>query len=409
MRLIGALLLLPSLASADSIRRIDPAGSAPDYGFVAEAMPGADVVLARQVLPASGAPAGAVAQSRVIYLNHTGALLRPGDNDSRTNYSSIVSQQTQIPAWNTNAQTWADTVSCFRDLFSRFDVQVVDQDPGNVPHIEAIFGGTPTQVGLPSNVGGVSPFTTDCSIIENSIVFTFTDAIPNITSREACEIMAQEVAHSYGLDHELLASDPMTYLQYNGNRAFQDQTASCGEYQQRQCGINGSVCRANQNSVQLLLARVGQAGDSVAPVLSWSTPEDGAVVAPGFTVQASGTDNVAVTAATLYIDGTSAGSQMGPGPYTFTTPTQLADGQHLIRVEITDGRNVQSEMRSVTVQAGTQDPGQDPGSSDPNNPNNPNPGSSSNDLTGGCSTSGGSAGLALVVGLVGLVARRRRR
>jgi MYXO-CTERM domain-containing protein len=397
MRLIGALLLVPSLAFADS-------------RFVVESKPGFNVDFARQVLPSSGKPEGAIAQSRIIYLNHTGALLRPGDNDSRTNYSSIVSQQTQIPAWNTSTQTWTDTVSCFRDLFSRFDVQVVDQDPGNVPHIEAIFGGDPTSVGLPSNVGGVSPFTTDCSIIENSIVFTFTDAIPNITSREACEIMAQEVAHSYGLDHELLASDPMTYLQYNGNRAFQDQAVSCGEYQARQCGINGSVCRANQNSVQLLLARVGQAGDSVAPVLSWATPEDGAVVAPGFSVQASGTDNVAVTAATLYIDATSVGSQMGPGPYTFTTPAQIADGQHLIRLEITDGKNVQSEMRSVTVQAGSTDPGQDPGSSDPNNPNNPPPGGSTEDgVTGGCSTSGGSASLALVLGLVGLVTRRRRR
>ena len=51
-------------------------------------------------------------------------------------------------------------------------------------------------------------------------MFTFTQAIPNITARQACEIMSQEVAHSYGLDHELLASDPMTYLSYNGNRAF---------------------------------------------------------------------------------------------------------------------------------------------------------------------------------------------
>jgi hypothetical protein len=395
MKVLAALLLLPSLAYADS-------------RFVVEAKPGYDVDFARQVLPSSGQPESAIAQSRIIYLNHTGALLRPGDNDARTNYSSIVSQQTQIPAWNTDAQTWSDTVACFRDLWSRFDVQVVDQDPGNVPHIEAIFGGTPTQVGLPSNVGGVSPFTTDCSIIENSIVFTFTGAIPNITSREACEIMAQEVAHSYGLDHELLASDPMTYLTYNGNRAFQDQTASCGEYQSRQCGINGSVCRANQNSVQLLLARVGQAGDAVAPTLDWTTPEEGAVVAPGFAIEASGTDNVAVTAATLYIDGTVAGSQTGAGPFAFAAPATIADGQHVIRVEITDGRNTQAQERSVTVQSGSQDPGQDPG--DPNDPSNPQPGTSSSDLTGGCAIAGGNgAGLLFVVGLVGLVALRRRR
>jgi MYXO-CTERM domain-containing protein len=381
MKALAALLLLPSLAYADS-------------RFVVEPRPGFDVAFARQVLPASG-PSAAVAQSRVIYLNHTGALLRPGGNDSRTNYSSIVDQQVQIPAWSTDAQTWADTVSCFRDLWSRFDVQVVDQDPGNVPHIEAIFGGSPTQVGLPSNVGGVSPFTTDCSIIENSIVFTFTAAIPNISSREACEIMAQEVAHSYGLDHELLASDPMTYLAYNGNRAFQDTIASCGEYQQRQCGIGGSVCRQNQNSVQLLLARVGEAGDSVAPALVWTTPEDGAVVAPGFSVEASGTDNVAVTAASFYIDDTLTGSQTGAGPYAFAAPSTIADGQHLVRVEITDGTNTQSQERNVTVQTGT--------TSDPGDPSSPQ----QSGISGGCS-SGGPAGLLVVVGLVGLALRRRR-
>jgi len=399
MRLLAVLVLAPAVVHADPIRT--------------------DIVveggLARQVLPATGAPAGAVAQSRVIYLNHTGVLLRPGNNDSTTNTSSIVQQQVQIPAWNTDAQTWSDTVSCFRDLWSRFDVQVVDTDPGNVPHIEAIFGGTPTQVGLPSNVGGVSPFTTDCSIIENSIVFTFTQAIPNITSREACEIMAQEVAHSYGLDHELLASDPMTYLSYNGNRAFQDQDVSCGEYQSRQCGINGSVCRATQNSVQLLLARVGQ-GDSISPVLMWSTPSDGETVAPGFSVEAAGTDNVAVTGATLLVDGVQAGTQPGAGPFSFPTAATLADGPHTLELQITDGHNVQSQMRTVTV-AQAQDPGT--GSGDTGGGGGTDPGgggggtgpSGGTGTVGGCSIggSGGPTGLLGVVLGLGLVALRRRR
>lgn len=249
MRLLGALLLVSSLAHAHS-------------RIVIDTQPGSEVAFARQVLPASGAPEGAVAQSRIIYLDHTGAHLRPGDTDARTNTSSIVGEPTQMPGWDTDATTWADTVACFRELWARFDVQVVDEDPGNVPHIEAIVGGSPAHVGLPGNVAGVSPFTADCSIIENSIVFTFTDAIPGITSRRVCEITAQEVAHSFGLDHELLASDPMTYLPYRGERAFQDHDASCGEYHARPCGVGGSACRPSQNSVQLLLARVGSGTSS---------------------------------------------------------------------------------------------------------------------------------------------------
>jgi hypothetical protein len=220
---------------------------------------------ARQVLPASGAPADAIAQSRTIYLNHTGALLRPGDTDARTNNSSIISETTQFPAWNTDEKTWAETVACFQELWSPFGVQVVDQDPGDVPHIEALFGGTPQVIGLPPHILGVSPFTEDCSIIENSIVFEFTEEAHGITSRQACEIMAQEVAHSYGLDHELLPSDPMTYLPYDGDRAFQDKPVPCGEFTARPCGFAATPCRSSQDSAQLLLERLGEGSAEAKP------------------------------------------------------------------------------------------------------------------------------------------------
>jgi uncharacterized protein (TIGR03382 family) len=77
-----------------------------------------------------------------------------------------------------------------------------------------------------------------------------------------CEIMAQEIAHSFGLDHEMLPSDPMTYLDYNGDRTFQDTMASCGEFADRMCGINGNMCRQRQNSVALLKQRLGVHGAS---------------------------------------------------------------------------------------------------------------------------------------------------
>jgi MYXO-CTERM domain-containing protein len=288
-------------------------------------------------------------------------------------------------------------------------VQVVDTDPGNVPHMEAVFGGSPTQVGMPTNVAGVSPFTLDCSVIENSVVFTFTGAF-NFTPRQACEIMAQEVAHSYGLDHELLASDPMTYLNYNGNRAFQDQAASCGESTARVCGINGSNCRANQNSVALLKERLGIA-DAVAPVMTWDSPVNNATVPPGFEVKAAGTDNIAVTGAVLKIDGVMIEAKTGPGPYSFVTPTTIAEGLRTVVVEISDGKNVKTEMRTVTVKKGAPpDGGTGSGSND-----GTGEGASSDeealdngDLVGGCTTTGGSGGLVLALGLLFGLRRRRK-
>lgn len=410
---LGTLLLVPSIAAADGrqVWSSDVIG-APMHDFVVS--DSADgLVTARQVLPAQNttptvvSDIKAVAQSRIIYLNKNGVTLAPGDNDSRTNKSTIVSQTTSIAAWNVSAANWQSTVDCFRDLFARFDVTVVDSDPGNVPHMEAVFGGSPTQVGLPNNVAGVSPFTLDCSIIENSVVFTFTGAF-NFTPREACEIMAQEVAHSYGLDHELLASDPMTYLQYNGNRAFQDQTASCGEDTTRVCGINGSQCRPNQNSVALLRERLGTS-DAVAPTMDWSSPANNATVPPGFEVKASGSDNIAVTGAVLKIDGAQADMQTGSGPFTFVTSATLAEGTHTIVVEISDGKNIKSETRTVTVQKGAPPPDDDTGSGGSSGTGGDNGGLDNGDIVGGCSAGGGHATALFALGLLGMLSLRRRR
>ncbi len=406
--LLGALLVgSTTVATAAPDRLIYGPGDAPDFGFVGDKREDG-LILARQVIPAStniappvsGDRNVALAQSRLVYLNHTGVTLAPGDNDSRTNKSTVVNAQTTFGAWNPGVTVWNDTVSCMREIFSRFDITITETDPGSTPHIEAVFGGTPQQVGLDASVAGVSPFTTDCSIIENSVVFTFTAAY-TFSAREACEIMAQEVAHSYGLDHELLASDPMTYLPYAGNREFQDTQAQCGEDMSapRQCGINGNVCRATQNSVQLLTERVGLA-DAILPVIDAMTPAANATVPPGFQVRVAGSDNNNVTGATLKVDGVQVQQLQGAGPFTFTTPS-VAEGQHTIVVDISDGKNVKTETRTVTVKIGAPPP--DDSEIDLMSPYG--------EVAGGCAAAGGNASLPLALGLFGAfgVTRRRRR
>jgi hypothetical protein len=290
---LAAIAMVPAIVHAAPPKRpVLREGTAPRFGFVAERPDADGFVLARQVLPATGATAKA--QSRIIYLNPYGVDLYPGDNDSMTGTSSIVSQPVELYGWNTDDQTWADTLACVQEIYARFDVTVTDQDPGNVPHIEAVIGGSPGDVGLPDNVAGVSPFTEDCGIIDNSIVFTFTDVLPD-DARTVCEVMSQEIAHSFGLDHEMLPSDPMTYLDYDGNREFQDQQASCGEYAERPCGINGSVCRAQQSSVALLTARVGTTSTTMPPGNSAAPADDGG----GGGCSAGGSGGLAISLAAL--------------------------------------------------------------------------------------------------------------
>ena len=249
-KLILLALLLPAVVDA--------------RGRVVELTPANPVGMkfARQAMPATGNTVRA--ESRTIYLNREGVVLRPGDNDSSNDVSSVVTQPTVITPWEIDDETWQDTVTCIRDMYSRFDVTVTDEDPGAVPHIEAVFGGHPNDVDLPDNVAGVSPFTSDCAVIERSIVFTFTDVIED-NAQLMCEIMAQEIAHSFGLDHEMLPEDPMTYLEYSGDRSFQNEMADCGEFGQRMCGIEGSVCRERQNSVALLTQRLGASANAPAP------------------------------------------------------------------------------------------------------------------------------------------------
>ncbi len=213
-----------------------------------------------------------LAQSRIIYLAHDGVHLRPGANDSIAGTSTVVTEPVAIPPWTTTPEVWSDTVACVSEIYSRFAVTVTDVDPGDAPHIEAVFGGSPVTLGLSRSYAGMSPFADDCGIIENSVVFTFTEILAG-DAHSACQVMAQEIAHSYGLDHELLDSDPMTYLPYTGDREFADQDVACGETTARPCGLAGSTCRATQNSYALLAERVGLVGTTEPPTIGAPPPD----------------------------------------------------------------------------------------------------------------------------------------
>jgi uncharacterized protein (TIGR03382 family) len=345
-----------------------------------------DVVFARQLIPQTAIAGTGLAKTRTIYLNHLGATLSPGNNDSQRQTSTVVTQVSEISGWNANAADWAATVSCMTEIWARFDVTITDVDPGATPHMEALFGGSPSDINLPSNIGGISPFTNDCSVIESSIVFAFTDNLSK-RPRSICEIMSQEIAHSYGLDHELAADDPMTYLPYSGDREFQDRDVACGETKERPCGVSGQACRPSQNSYQLLRDRIGSADrDREPPSVGISAPAESATVAAGFTITAIASDNISVPSVAFYLDGDLIGTATGT-PYQLTTDPGVGRGGHIIVVEAIDGDgNTASEARAVMV-AG------DAAASSPS--------------SAGCSAAG-SPPAALIALVLAALARRRR-
>jgi MYXO-CTERM domain-containing protein len=373
-----------------------------------------DVILEPQ---AAGAPT-------IFYLNKSGGQFRASNyNDARTNYSTIIdSGISTVPAWNVSASNWAVVLNCVRDQFSRFNVNIVDVDPGNVPHFEIVVAGSPEDVGMDPNVGGVSPFTNDCSVIPNSIVYTFAEVYGNDYGG-ICETAAQEVAHSFGLDHEHLCQDPMTYLSGCGDKSFQDVAANCGEYSNRECACGGNT----QNSVQMLYARIGAADVSTddPPTVSITSPSNGAVVDPGFGVAATADDDDGVVRVEFRVDGNTVATDTA-SPYGFQTSTSLADGSHTITAVAVDTAGATATASiTVTVQSpapGAPDAGPigpDPGDPDPDagvgngnggdDDDDDNGGGGNGFVNGGCSTSSGGAGGLTLLLLGAALLRRRRR
>ncbi|HEU5058644.1 MAG TPA: Ig-like domain-containing protein [Kofleriaceae bacterium] len=359
-------------------------------------------------LPAEGGEVQAA--GTLLYMNKDGGTYTPGNNDSRTNRSTVLQETRIVPPWDVDAGTWADVMSCVRAQFADYDIEVTDVDPGSAAHIESVVGGSPTDLGLPEGVAGVSPFTPTCGVIANSVVFSFPEALPP-SAQIVCEVATQEIAHSFGLDHEFLCEDPMTYLAGCGAKSFRNVAAPCGEFSARSCAVPGKYdCgRDTQNSVALLTERLGLR-PGTPPVVSIATPADGAVVPPGFAVTADASDDEGVTGVELRIDGASIAT-VSAAPYGFTAPADLAEGAHVVEVIARAGTGETSTSIGVEVSA---DAPPDP----PDEPGEGGDGGDSggdgeldgvgNALVGGCAA-GGGAGAGWLVLIVALALGRRRR
>jgi uncharacterized protein (TIGR03382 family) len=341
----------------------------------------------------------------IIYMNRVGGTYTPGNNNSSTNRSSVPNTTSVIPPWNVSEAGWNEVMTCVAAQFAPFDITVTDVDPGDTPHWESVVAGSPGDLGFPNGVGGVSPFTSDCSVIQRSVVYTFAEVFGN-NYRVICEVVAQEVAHSFGLDHQFLCEDPMTYLGGCGAKTFQNIDAQCGEDQPRTCACG----QATQNSVTMLTQRIGAADEQLLPpTVGISSPNDGQTVAQGFNVVVEATDDRGVSQVELLVDGIVT-STLTSSPYAFNTDPNLDDGTHVVetRATDTDGQvSTASIAVNVDVDMDPNDPVDPNDPQDPNDPDGPRPA----DLVGGCSTTGTSGGASslFLIGLGLLLTARRRR
>lgn len=198
---------------------------------------------------------------RTIWLAREGVHLRAGADDSAARLSSVVAQsknkalEVSVPKFRGSDKAWKQFVACVQAQYAPFDVLVTDVEPaaGGDGYVLVAVGGKPSLLGYSSRTSGLAPYAAGV-VVEDPVVFVFADALANKV-QPMCETAAMEIAHAYGLDHEFLCKDPMSYLTGCGKKSFQDVASRCGEHKARDCGDG----QPTQNSVAMLEAALGPA------------------------------------------------------------------------------------------------------------------------------------------------------
>jgi hypothetical protein len=265
-----------------------------------------------------------------------------GYNDSRANRSSIGQGTVSKFAFGTVA--WDAVVECVKKNYEPFNVVITDQDPGDAPHFEAVVGGFPAEIGMSDGVGGVSPFS--CGIIDNAITYSFANIYGGSVD-DICWTVSQETAHAYGLEHQALCEDPMTY-DYNcsSRKWFHNVDVQCGEYESnpRNCECGTS---ATQNSFQAITKVFGE-GTVETPTLAITTPAEGDKVQDAFIVNSEFTATVPMMSVGFYINNRLIEEKTNP-PFAFIAPQGLSDGRMKLELRGTNvyGKKVVSEVNVV--------------------------------------------------------------
>jgi MYXO-CTERM domain-containing protein len=282
-----------------------------------------------------------------------------GETDARYNTSYILNDAIQsepgpsrtVPEWKHGDAAWDELVQCVKDLYAPYDVTVTDVDPGeSIFHHEAIVAGVAEDIGY-ANAGGVAP--SICFLNNNAISFTFANTYPN-NPIYICEIVGQETAHSFGLEHAMDCSDPMTYLPRCGRQFFRDKTTRCGtDTELDECTCGGSA----QNSHRWLLGVLGANPVPVpGPDITFVSPTADSMVTDGFLISVNAMHMRGIGHVEFWINGTMYKSVAGH-PYNQVTRTYdfeapaLPDG--IMDIEIRATNDIGSEStKTITVTKG---------------------------------------------------------
>src|ERR1041385_1133996 len=119
-----------------------------------------------------------------------------------------------------------------------------------------MIAGTAGQLGLAGGGLGIAEFACNapgnCSkFLPNTIVYDFANdsyyGSESSRDLDICATAAQEIAHTWSLDHVTDKTDPMTYFMYSGMRTFKDGV-TCGSDCVNGQSPFGLTCTNNQHT-----------------------------------------------------------------------------------------------------------------------------------------------------------------
>jgi hypothetical protein len=157
----------------------------------------------------------------MLYLNFDGATVRAGFDSADNLTSSIVSGTRTCPAPSLTQAQKDEIVRLVRDDFSPFNIRVTADaaEFSAYPRMNremCLITTSPSTIGQPTGVAGVSPFINLGLRLPNTFAFAFSGAIGN-DPKSVALIVSHESAHLLGLGHQHLFGDACHFLsEYHG-------------------------------------------------------------------------------------------------------------------------------------------------------------------------------------------------
>jgi hypothetical protein len=232
-----------------------------------------------------------------------------------------------FPPYQGTADARQDVVWRLQRALAPFNVRVLTERPTSGAYTMCIVGGTPADIcqDRPSTLG-LAPL--DCgNSLETDVVFAFSG---NVGSGLLPGVIAQESAHSWGLEHTADAQDLMN-PSIGINRTFRDAEMDLA-------GASGCSRIDTQNSFRELERILGPRppdSDSEPPAIRIVEPLDGAILSTRFWVRVVASDDSALATIDYLLDGQPVTSESSPMPVSALEVT-AARGDHVIEARATD-------------------------------------------------------------------------